>query len=195
MTQAFPLQWPAGLPRTAKRVDSAFQVHPTRAFDEMLDELARFKATGVVISSNIPTRRDGTPYRDGLVELLDDPGVAVYFTRGDRQVCLPCDTYRRPWENARAIGKAIEALRAMERHGARQILEQAFTGFTALPSPDAASSPADRAWHEVLGCSPAASTFEINIAWRERCRETGGATHELNAARDAGLAARDVGHA
>lgn len=187
MTQAFPLQWPEGQPRRqATRTDSAFRVAPTAAFEEMMDELARFGAKNVVVSSNIPIRRDGTPYRDGLQELLEDPGVAVYFAKGQRQVCLPCDSYRRPWENCRAISKAIESLRAMERHGAHQILDRAFHGFMALPSPGVGQ----RHWWAVLGLPQTASRAQIQAAWREKVRHADDAEKAaLNVARDAGFAA------
>jgi hypothetical protein len=190
MTQAFPLQWPKNRPRSEIRRDSAFKVHPTKAFEEMMDELHRFGVSGIVISSNIPLRRDGTPYRDGLTELLEDPGIAIYLTRKKRQVCLCCDTYRRPWENCRALSKAIEGFRAMERHGADQVLDQAFEGFTALPSPDSVSDAPDAAWWVILEVSADATVKEIDAAWKEKCRDAGGATIELNAARDAGHAGR-----
>lgn len=185
MTQAFPLQWPHGRPRSKYRHASTFRVTPAKAYDEMMDELERFGAKSVVVSTNIPLRRDGTPYRDGLNDRLADPGVAVYFMKGKRQVCLPCDAYSLPWENCRAIGKAVEALRTMERHGAQQILDQAFEGFVALPPPaDGAKAPD---WWDVLGVSQTATEEEVREAWRAKCREAGGATVELNAARDAAM--------
>lgn len=147
MTEAFPLQWPHGRPRTKDRSDSAFRVGSTQAFEELLKSLDLFGAENIVVSSNIPTRQDGTPYRDGLNQMFDDPGVAVYFMKGKRLICLPCDSYRRPWENCRAISLAVDALRAMERHGAQQILDQAFEGFIALPPPSAAPG---KSWWEVL---------------------------------------------
>jgi len=183
MTKAYPLQWPHGRPRTKQRTDSRFSVHPRAAFEEMMDELARFGAKNVVVSSDCPLRQtDGTPYADALKDLLPDPGVAVYFTKGKRAVCLPCDQYRRPWENIRAIGKSVEALRAMERHGAHQILEQAFEGFTALPSPDMAGDAPDQAWFWVLGVEPGCTRAEAHAAYKTRCREAGGATVALNMA-------------
>jgi hypothetical protein len=184
MTQAFPLQWPTGRPRAKHRTASTFKVTPGQAYSELTDELHRWGATNVVVSTNIPLRRDGTPYRDGLDDRLPDPGVAVYFTKAKRAICIACDTYYRPWENMRAVGKSIEAFRAIERHGAGQILDQAFEGFTALPAPSAGGP---EPWHMVLGCPPWASVEAINAAWRVRCREAGGATVELNAARDEGM--------
>lgn len=189
MTKAFPLQWPKGRGKTKRRSDSRFQVKPTKAFDEMMTELDRFGAANVVVSSNIPLRRDGTPYRDGLTELLQSPGVAVYFTKKKRQICLPCDAYRRPWENCRAIGKAVEAFRAIERHGADQILDQAFEGFTALPAPDQVSDSNQAAWWVVLGVKAGATKEQINEAYKSAARKAGGASVELNAAKEQGLAA------
>lgn len=190
MTQAFPLQWPRGRKRSKDRSASAFKVSPSRALDELYQELERFAAENVVVSTNIPTRLDGTPYRDGLTQAFEDPGVAVYFTKGKHAICMPCDTYRSPWENIRAIGLSVEAFRTMERHGAHQILDQAFEGFMALPPPGAGAEPAARDWWEVLGVKPNATTPEIRAAYKARARAAGGATTELNAARDAGLAAQ-----
>jgi hypothetical protein len=177
MTQAHPLQWPHGRPRTKQRRDSAFKVTPGKAFEEMMDELARFKARNVVVSSNIPTRMDGTPYRDGLKELLSDPGVAVYFQRGKRLICLPCDTYRRPWENIRAIGTAVKAFRTAERHGATQIVDQAFEGFTALPPPGEGEAPAGAAWREVLYLDAGATLADAEAAYKRLSRAQGPQAH------------------
>lgn len=190
MTQAFPLQWPHGRPRTKARGSSSFKVTPRRAFDELMDELVRFGAGNPVVSTNAPLRKDGTPYADALDDPLDDPGVAVYFTRKNRLVCLACDTYSLPFENIRAIGLSIKALRDMDRWGAGQVLDQAFEGFTALPPPGAMSDAPSQAWWVVLDIDAGATTTEIRDAWKSAARKAGGATVELNAARDAGLAAR-----
>ncbi|KQI68728.1 hypothetical protein AN189_07470 [Loktanella sp. 3ANDIMAR09] len=189
MIDAFPLQWPHGRARTKARSDSRFKVSHSKAFEEMVSELDRFDVTHVVVSTNIPLRRDGTPYRDGLNELLEDPGVAIYFTRKKRQIALCCDTYRRPYENIRALGLAIKSLRDMDRHGAGQILDQAFEGLTALPAPGATDEADNRAWWVVLGCQPNASADEVRAAYKKQAREAGGASVELNAAKDAGLIA------
>lgn len=189
MTQAFPLQWPQHQPRAKCRSISKFKVAPSRAFDDLKDELRRFSVKDIVISSNIPLRRDGSPYRDGLSERLEDPGVAVYFERKTQKICLPCDTYFRPWENMRAISLAIESLRAMDRHGAHQILDQAFTGFMALPAPDMVGEAPRAAWWVVLGLSQYATHAAINEAYRAAVRKQGGATVDLNRAKEEGLRA------
>ena len=50
-------------------------------------------------------------------------------------------------ENVRALEATIEALRRIERHGASALLDQALSGFTALPP----ASDERPAWWEVLG--------------------------------------------
>lgn len=190
MTQAFPLQWPAGRPRTANRTGSAFKVAPRQAYDDLIAELARFGVQSVVVSTNCPLRRDGTPYADALDDRLPDPGVAVYFMRKKRLVCLACDTYGLPFENIRAIGLSIKALRDMDRWGAGQVLDQAFEGFTTLPPPGAAAEPSSAAWWMILGVDAMAGPEAIREAYKAKARAAGGASAELNAARDAGLAAR-----
>ncbi|MEL6411687.1 MAG: hypothetical protein AAFQ38_14920 [Pseudomonadota bacterium] len=190
MTQAHPLQWPKGRARTKNRTSSSFKVSPSKAYEEMMDELRRFGVRDVVVSSNIPLRLDGTPYRDGLTDKLPDPGIAIYFTRKKRVVSICCDQYLRPWENVRALGLAVSAFRSMDRHGATQVLDQAFEGFSALPSPDMATDSGQAAWWIILGVDFAATREDINAAYKIRAREAGGASVELNAAKEAGLRAR-----
>jgi len=155
-------------------------------------ELHRFNVSGVVVSTNIPLRVDGSPYRDGLKDKLPDPGVTVFFTRKKRAVSVCCDAYLRPWENIRALGLAIKSFRDMERHGAAQVLDQAFEGFAALPPPDATKDTTDRAWWLVLGCAFDANAEQVRAAYKAAARQSGGASVELNAAKEAGLAANGV---
>jgi DnaJ-domain-containing protein 1 len=86
-------------------------------------------------------------------------------------------------DNVRAVGKTIEALRGIERWGASDMMERAFSAFEALPAPEQ--------WWQVLGVSASASAAEIDAAYRAKARaahpDTGGsdaAMARLNAARD-----------
>ena len=183
MTDAYPLQWPHGQPRTKIRTDSVFRVTPAVSYAEMIKELESFGAKNVVVSTNIPLRKDGTPYRDGLTEKMYDPGVAVYFLRGKTQVAIAVDQYLLPWENCRALGKAIEAFRAIERSGAKQVLDQAFTGFAALPPPTQG-----RHWSEIIGVPRTASVADIQAAYKAKARVViGDDLQMLNIARDAAI--------
>lgn len=60
-------------------------------------------------------------------------------------MAFACDRYLYVYENIQAIAKTVEALRGIERWGASDMMERAFTGFKAItdgPSED---------WREVLG--------------------------------------------
>jgi len=62
MAEAYPLQWPDGWPRTRSPERSRFDVTPDRARREMVIELERFGASNIVISTNVPLRKDGNPF-------------------------------------------------------------------------------------------------------------------------------------
>lgn len=132
--EAYPLYWPEGWPRKKdyQRNPSRYEVDFARARDELVRELRLIGARDVVISSNVPLRRDGLPLAS--TSEPNDPGVAVYWTdRKGRPKVIACDVWRRVRENLRATGLAIEALRTLERTGASEILERAFAGFALLP--------------------------------------------------------------
>ena len=147
MVEAYPLQWPQGWPRTKfperskfyekKQGSWATEVSMTKARAFLLGELNRLNASSVVISSNLELRQDGLPYAGR--RRPQDCGVAVYFQLGGSDQCIPCDKWDRPEDNIYAIGKTIEALRGIERWGAKEMVNAAFRGFQSLPSPDQAS--------------------------------------------------------
>lgn len=149
MASAYPLQWPEGWKRTAvlARRRSNYKVSSGRAVDDLMDSLRKLRAKNVVVSSNVETKRDGTLYANQK-QSAEDPGVAVYWNDpnlGERVIA--CDKWLSVYDNVRAIWQALEGLRAMERAGATQILERAFSAFGALPAP---SAPASRPWFEVF---------------------------------------------
>lgn len=133
MTEAYPLQWPAGWPSTPpeKRKRSAFQTTLASARDGVLHEIRLLKGKNTVISTNIPVRKDGmikSRYSEP-----EDPAVAVYFTRNGKEVCVPCDKWTKVNDNLHAIELSINALRGLERWGAKTMVDAAFQGFEALP--------------------------------------------------------------
>jgi hypothetical protein len=181
-----PLRWPDGWKRSAWRVASQFKVEPRIAKQAMLLELGRMDATDVVISSNQRANRDGT--LSLARQSIYDTGIAVYFTRKGKPVVLACDQYQEIHENIRAIGKTLEAMRSIERWGASDLLDRAFTAFEALPAPEQ--------WWQVLGVSQTAPWPTIEAAFRELMREVeqrGADTWEyerLRAARESAKATR-----
>ena len=192
---AFPLQWPFGRPRTSewKRERAAFEATFARARDEIVAEVARltnqslrYGGPNVVISTNVPLRRDGLPLAGQKVP--SDPGVAVYFKHNKKAMSFACDRWNRVEDNMRAIVKTIEALRGIARWGTGDMLEAAFTGFVALPAP--------KHWAEILGVPRDARREDVKVAYRRLASQhhpdRPGGSHErmaeLNAAQDAALA-------
>jgi hypothetical protein len=163
--ETFPLQWPAGRPRTGQwsRETAKFDVSFARARDNIVKEVTllcggRFaRDPAIVISTNIALRRDGLPLANQRQP--DDVGVAVYFVYKKRQMSFACDRWKKIEHNMQAIAKTVEALRGVSRWGTGDMLEAAFTGFTALPAPAPASGAA-RTWWEVLGVERATATRE-----------------------------------
>jgi len=123
----------------------------------------------VVISSNLTLRLDGLP-RSGQAEPRD-PGVAVYWRDNSKEGwplrCMAIDRYDRVADNLAAVAATLDAMRAIERHGGAEILDRAFTGFTALPPPEQA-----KPWHTVFGVAAHESTDAVRAAYRRLRSET-----------------------
>ncbi len=192
MTHAFPLAWPMGRPRAARRERSRFDTGFSKARDGLIAELERLGARDEVLSTNLALRLDGLP-KSGQPQ-PDDPGVAVYFAYKGKPMCFACDNWDKVEHNIHAIAKTIEAMRGIARWGTGDMLDRAFSGFTALPAPS-------RAWREVLGIPPRHPRGEdvtrehIEAAYRRLARtrhpDAGGsddAMAELNRAREQALA-------
>lgn len=187
-TEAYPLQWPTGWPRTetgqhtegkhqfrrpVSSKASPFWTFPD-ARDALVDEVRRLTGGGpMVISSNFRVARDGLPVEGGRRPY--DQGVAIYFDLGGRQMVMACDRYIRAEENMRSLALAIEAMRQLDRHGGGHMLERAFTGFQALPP------PRSTCW-DVLGLKPGASEAEIDQSFRDKAKaahpDLHGGSHE-----------------
>lgn len=193
---AFPLSWPVGWKRKSARERSRFETGFAKARDGLLRELRLMGVPDwrVILSTNIPLRRDGLPYANTAQP--HDTGVAVYFLFKGKPMVFACDTYIKVEDNLYAICKTVEAMRGIERWGASEMLERSFTGFQALPPPVRPTESPKRNWWEVLGVSTSASATEIGIA-RRKLLEThhpdrGGdpkKAAEINAAYDEGMRA------
>jgi hypothetical protein len=153
-------------------------------------ELRLLGADDIVLSTDVPLRRDGLPYADGKWR---DPGAAIFFTLRGKPKAIAKDVYNTLDANVRAVGLVIEAMRTIERHGGAEFLDRAFQGFAALPSPELD-------WRAVLGFrSDAAPTrSEINCVWRNLIEQhhpdrggDGRRASQINRARD--LALQEIG--
>ena len=149
--QAYPLAWPAGKPRTARHLIERSRFEPgnrPREVASVQAELSRLGARKVVVSTNVRLRLDGVPYANDKAP--SDQGVAVYFDYAGGQKCFACDRWRSVEENLRAIAKSVEAIRGLERWGSKSFVDAAFTGFAALPSPNAARGGTSWAYRKRL---------------------------------------------
>lgn len=165
--EAYPLQWPVGRPRKESPEESRFGTYTLDKVTNMvLREIKLLGGTQPVISTNLRLRNDGLPYSRQAQPA--DKGVAIYFSiysisKGAQQMCFACDRWNCIEDNIYAICKTIEALRGIERWGSGSMVEQAFTGFLALPGP---RSP----W-EILGLTPPVTAKEIEAAFRAKAKE------------------------
>lgn len=165
--EAYPLTWPVGWPRKAshQRQTSQYKVTLGAARDALYHGLRLMHARGIVISSDLMLRHDGIPLANQREPL--DPGIAVYWTDSKgRPRAMACDVWRSARENMRALGLAVECLRGLDRTGASEMLERAFSGFAALP---AAAAPSDH-WR-TLGLTPPVSRDALARRFRHLAHE------------------------
>lgn len=192
VVKRFPLQWPDGWPVTRAGFHdrgAPFQVTRAKTLVDLAETFRLLKVDDWLVSSNIPTRLDGLPRADGGPSAGASPGVAVYFVHKGAVRVMARDKFADPWANLRSVGLAVEALRALERHGGRLIMERAFAGFAALPAP--ASD-----WRAVLGLRGLTGGQEyqrevISMKYRDLAKGAAGDEAQLlklNLARDAALA-------
>lgn len=201
MTTMYPLDWPAGWPRTrpADRLDGrrTFLRSAGRSWtfaaarDALYEEAARLGSPSwnTVISTDFQLNQRGEPSLSK--GRPSDNGVAIYLRRVGRPYVMACDRYERAEENMRSLALAIEAMRQLERHGGGVMMERAFQGFAAI------AAPAPQHWTAVLGLPATATRADIEAAFRRLARErhpdAGGSDAmmaALNAARDQALKER-----
>lgn len=180
---AFPLSWPLSWKRTKTPQRSRFGTHwnkpsVAKARDAVIAELTRMgcPSYNVVISSNVPLKRDGLPYSNQKEP--SDTGVAVYFRVDERPTVLACDKWNTVGDNLWAIAKHIEALRGQDRWGVGS-LAQAFAGYAAL------NEKTEPTCWEILDVAPHSPESQIMDAYRRKAREThpdsGGTTEQFAA--------------
>lgn len=143
--EAFPLFWPEGQPRAERLQHSKFDTGFEKCRNSLFWEIQRMGGRDAIISTNVPLTRDGMPRANFTPA---DSGVAVYFTRKGKSYVFACDKYFAMKDNMLAIAKTIEALRGIERWGASNMMEQAFSGFLRLPEKSVET------WREALEFVP-----------------------------------------
>ncbi len=178
MTEAYPLQWPQGRPRTKYPERSRFDTTQDTAQYYLFDELRQLGARNIILSTNLELRRDGLPYASRRPP--DDKGIAVYFKHKARDMVFSCDRWDRVGDNIQAVRHTIAALRGIERWGSGDAMEAAFTGFQALPP------PSERPWWDVLELDATVNNLDavkaqFKILSKERHPDKEGGSNDLMA--------------
>lgn len=152
MEKEFPLQWPAGQPRTKARNKGKFSRTLTNARVQLIQEVQRAGGSDILISSNYGGLSGKEPA---------DPGVAVYFNRRGKRLGMGCDRWLVVAHNLSALANTVEAMRGIDRWGCGHLMEQAFAAFEALPAPA-------EGWQRMLELQPGAeiSHQQVETAFR-----------------------------
>jgi|SRR5215813_3816952 len=160
--KAYPLQWPAGWPKTPveQRDRSAFKTELSTALNNLKREILRLGGRNVLLSSNYTLGNENPK----------DTGVCAYFEwcehpnrhpQSWQPMAIPCDRWNRIEANVQAIALTVEAMRGMERWGAKHMIAAMFTGFKALP-------PAmnGQEWYTILELDGDETVEEIKTRYR-----------------------------
>lgn len=119
--------------------------------DEVIHRLNR-RGTNVVVTTGLPINSRGLP--DASARNPSDPGVAVWWVERGRERVMACDRWNYVSENMRAVNLSLQALAGLDRWGAAEMVERAFSGFAALPpgsGADVGVVPAEPInWRKVL---------------------------------------------
>jgi len=148
MSQAYPLLWPTNWPKTDTKQDSRFKQTLASALNKLKRECEMLGGKGLVLSSN---------YTLGC-ERPKESGVVAYFQLDSRPIAIPCDRWRIVEDNVYAIAMTIEAMRGMERWGAKHMITAMFSGFKALPQRASGVAP-----HVILGLEEGKQYTEAEI--------------------------------
>lgn len=171
--RAFPLQWP--VTETKSREQPLFKQTLASSLQKLKRQVELMGGKNLVLSSN---------YSLGN-ERPKESGVCAYFLLDGQNVAIPCDRWRWVEHNVYAIALTLEAMRGMERWGAKSMITAMFSGFKALP----AKAGAD--YHAILGLPPGEPLTEsgIEAAYKRRAKvvhpDQGGTTEQWAALREA----------
>jgi len=180
MTAAYPLTWPDHFARwKGARQPGQFKTTISAALKNVETSLRLFgdnsgkPVRNVVISSNV-TLGASKP---------SDPGVAVWFTWEETQVCIPVDRYSTVEANLQAIHHVLEARRTELRHGTLALVRASMKGFLALPP--------GPSWRDVLRLPAAGAVTKDDVerAFKDAARaahpDQGGSNDAMAALIDA----------
>ena len=180
-----PIAWPAGKPRMHEpdrqygrfhRVRDGYHkrdmtLHEARvrvsravqAFSGAYSSIYAITPEACEIRTMFPARLDG-----GFMENRSrpsDPGAVLVFNWKERDMVMAIDRYTMTEQNMCAIAACLDALRAIDRHDGGT-LDQAMSGFAALPAPSTR-----RHWRDVFGGTDSTDLAAIKIVFRKLAKK------------------------
>lgn len=126
--------WPGTPTRPHNRKNAQFRATYLKTLDLLESELDKLRATSILIQAYFTRdqiRNDGWPKNTAKPSGV---GVIVSFESPKGPLSFPCDTFTSYEDNLRAIGLALEALRAVDRYGVTRSNEQ-YKGWARLAAP------------------------------------------------------------
>lgn len=125
--------WPGKMRSSTERQDARFKAGWSSTEKLLNRELGALNATNAVMHLDIrqrDLRKDGDLRANARP---NGPAVLVAFNHPELgALAYPCDLYRDHKDNVRAIAKALEALRMVDRYGVTRKGEQ-YAGWQQLP--------------------------------------------------------------
>jgi hypothetical protein len=172
----YPLAWPEGRQRTARRVTGTYSVRGyAEAMSSLEREIGRWSGTmrdaritdWQLTSTHVGRARASTS--DG------DPGAALWFVLGGKTITaganlmvIACDKFADLPHNIRALELTMSRLRLVDEIGAYSLV-QAVEGARALPPPDPVVD-----WRAELGLAPGPHNLQdVQDVYRIRARRAG----------------------
>ncbi len=133
-------QWPGKPTLSGQRQGARFRSNYLSTLDLLESELAKIRAKAILIEAYFTReqlRNDGWPRNTSIPT---QPGVVISFDSPKGHLSFPCDRYTDYQDNLRAIGLALEALRAVDRYGVTRGAEQ-YKGWAQIEAPSDTPKP------------------------------------------------------
>jgi hypothetical protein len=163
------VEWPPGFERTSpsdrQEYPHGFRVDLQSAFENIATQLRRMDVDDWRVTSGTDHRSDKPhlPYASAPDE-PEDPAVVARWTVDGEQFAAACDRWSTIRDNAQAVGKYLDAKRALERYGVATVDAEFATA--RLPSGDDDATAASAPPHDVLNVSRDADPDVVKAAAR-----------------------------
>jgi hypothetical protein len=166
------VDWPPEFERTApsdrEPYSGGFQVTRSTAFQNVLDELARWDGVTDVQLDSGAEHQKRNPNKPYARSSFDDPGVVVRFRKDGEDMAAACDRWDNPRDNAQDLYHYLHETRMQEQRGT--VTAESEYAKLRLPSGEEMPPGGVQRPHQVLDIDPDASEREVIEAYREKIK-------------------------